>query len=137
MFSEGKLSEQLFKEGYEKRPYGFRKKVGEKRQYLVIEPEKHTGLGADPKTLNRLGLRGHPGTDWEHVTHLGYVDGGDNSQEFSLLYIFMKDKRLCVRAYREDDMFCSVSDNGSEGYWHLLLNKSDRPIKLFIEWEEA
>jgi len=123
------IEKELTEERYERRPYGWKKQIDEERMYIVINPKCHTGLGAESELQN--GLRGHPGTYLEFVTHLGYVCG-DGDGDPSLLYRFLNHKgRIQEYPHRKGVSFFSVTVNGG-GYWHLLVNQSDRPIKLLI-----
>ncbi len=120
-------------DSYEKTSFGWRKKLSDKTKMIVIESDKHTGLGVDSKDLNELGLRGHPSTKWERITHLGYL--GDEDHDYSLLYKYLdSSQQLQEKSYKIGDVFYSVSDN--DGYWHLLINGSKKPVKLLIERED-
>ena len=134
MSSQQQLKQQLIEDGFEKRPYGWRKKLSDKSQYIIIERDMHTGIGADLSQINEFGLRGNPGAAWERVTHLGYATE-DGDLGFSLTYRFLDPyNRLHERTYSKGSQF--YSKIGKTGFWHLLVNNSDEPIKLFIEWED-
>lgn len=124
--------EQLTAEGFESRPYGFRKVLSATSQIIVIEPGKDTTIGAS--SLDEHGLRPHPDEVWERIMHLGYLDGSDGND--SLLYTVLEDGTVNHRHYRKGQAFFSVSPNGSgeskPGYWHSNKNISDRPIKLLV-----
>ncbi len=140
MFNAEELKQRLLAEGYEERPYGYRKKVGSQNeniqsQMAVILPHKHTGMGYP---LNEFGLRERlPEVLWEVVYHCGYANGEESGSDLdsSLLYKFQDNKgRVDTRTYRQEDLFRSLSDE--RGRWHILMNTSNRPIKLQIYWKE-
>ncbi|MBI2546979.1 MAG: hypothetical protein HYW23_00855 [Candidatus Aenigmarchaeota archaeon] len=126
----------LISEGYEERPYGWRKSLSGTSQLIVIEPGKHTGINV--ASLNTQGLRGHPGEIWERAMHLGCLDGTDGNE--SLLYKVLDGKDVQERSYRRGQSFFSVSPDGSgenkPGYWHIMANNSDKPIRLLIRWRK-
>jgi hypothetical protein len=125
-----RLDAQLVAEGFERAlKYGWKKVVKENNIQIVIE------LGKDTRSeqLDEHGLRPHGDILWEKVLHLGYVNGG-KSTDPSLLYRFWNPytKKVEEQEYGEGDMFCSVYPSGF-GSNHLLINVSNKPIKLSIE----
>jgi len=143
MISVEELERQFIAEGcekgYEETPYGWIGKITPTRQLIILNPKADTGMGAYP---TYLGLRSHPGVHKEFVTHLGYVDG-NGEKDLSLVHIFSVERLSLVKVpnspivfseHKKGDSFISRHFTGT-GYWHSFFNKSDRPIKLRIEWE--
>lgn len=129
--SRGETEEMLSKEGYEGRPYGWKKLLSEESWEIILLPGKDTASGMDEKILGKFRLRDHPNLVWEKVNHLGYFDGtGDG--EFTLLYMFLyTDNKVIQNNYKKDDMFYSVYPSGI-GRFHTLKNISNETIKLLI-----
>jgi hypothetical protein len=143
MFPAKQLEKRLIDEGYTRSPYGWKRILSDTKLEIVIEPGKHTGI--DVKDLDEHGLRGHPDTRWERVTHLGYVDGKrslagrflDFFRRYSLVYTYLDFcKRIQERRHKKGNMFYSVLPDG-RGERHLITNASKRHVRLLIESEKG
>jgi hypothetical protein len=126
----------LLKDGYERRPYGWKKLQSAESWEIILLPGKDTASGLDEKELGKFGLRDHSNRVWEKVKHLGYLDGtGDG--EITLLYIFLDaGNKVKQTTYKKDDLFYSVYPSGI-GRWHALKNISNELIRLQIKCQTA
>lgn len=135
LMSHEETEEILSKEGYDRRPYGWKKLLSEESWEIVIFPGKDTASGMDEKELGKFGLRNHLNLVWERVKHLGYLNGTGNG-ELTLLYLFLGiDNKVKQTIYKKDDVFYSVYLS-CIGRWHALKNISNEPIKLLIECQK-
>ncbi len=128
--------EEIFLESdYEKRFYGWKKRLSAESWEIILLPGKDTASGMDENELGKFGLRTHPNFLWERIKHLGYSNGtGDG--EFTLLYMFLgTDNNLKQTVYKKDDVFYSVYPSGM-GRWHALKNISNKLIRLSIECQK-
>jgi len=118
------------------RPYGRKMILSEEgkisHQVILIEPGRNTATGQNPETLDRFGLVGHPGIFYEHIEHEGFAEGM-GTPELSLKYVCrgLKSGDPSTFLYAKGSSFYSVqTDESKFGYWHVLSNESDRPIRL-------
>ena len=112
------------KEYWEERPYGRKHIISQSETEVVaqiqIYPGKNTSMAADPKELDRDGLRAHWDVENESIT----VSSADGQ---SLKYV-CKDKSgsaLRTSFFGFGAQFESVKDN-KIGLWHNLENVSDK-----------
>ncbi len=112
-------------------------------------------MGIDPSKLDSDGLRPHPGESVENIKFLKYADGKPDDGLYPLIYKYRKiDERGIGKVWENryglgdtyfngqdkhqlwGDTFESVRDpiqvQRDNGYWHILINDSDRPIMLLI-----
>ncbi|WP_455278674.1 hypothetical protein [[Eubacterium] cellulosolvens] len=130
------IEELLSKDGYERRPYGWKKLLSAESWEIILLPGKDTASGMDEKELGKFGLRDHSYCEWERVKHLGYVDGAGDG-EITLLYIFLDaTNKVNQTTYKKDDLFYSVYPSDI-GRWHALKNISNQSIRLLIECQSA
>ena len=117
---------------FEARPYGGRLVLTNVKTLIVINPGMDTAAGIDSSKLKN-GLRGHDGEASESVAFLRYADDGEDDGRYPLVYTYEDPKHEVVReTYKVGSCFLSVDDNGETGFWHVLKNRSDRPILLMI-----
>jgi hypothetical protein len=126
-------------DGWEERPYGWKKKLGPSSQVIRIRPGHYTSMSATPEQQGPYALKGND-VRWEHVEHLGSVDGGDTDGP-SLRYMFLPKARGLPEEpremrFRKGARFYSVlSDENRTGFYHNLINDSATTIELRMEWE--
>ena len=117
------------------RPYGWKHEISNFQQVLCIMPHKSTAIAAKPEDLDFTGLRGHPRAIFEHVQHIGYLSG-DQDDKATLFYRFRPKNggNPSHQFFSKDMIFYSVqTDTHKTGYWHELVNVSERPILVVIE----
>lgn len=122
---------------FEQRSYGGKFILNKARTLISIDPRKNTAAGIESKKLKN-GLRGHANEALEHITVLRFADdstlkAGANPTEAPFIYRFENSAGKIQEAYFTlGDEFFSVEDNGNKGFWHVLENRSGRPILLMV-----
>ncbi len=126
-------------DGWEERPYGWKKMLGPKSQLLRLNPHCHTAMSATPGKIGPHSLKQNDAV-WEHIEFLGYIGDGKD-EDFSLRYVSLplthetSDKPREMR-FRKGARFYSVlADSSRTGFYHDLFNDSDVIIELKTEWE--
>jgi len=137
------LDKQLRVEGFEKRDYGYRRKLDPKSKEIetsweiVIMPGSHTGMGA---VLDKYGTRDHDHP--ELVEFLGCTDIYGRiipTQGCSLVYKCLKADRSGTEdiVYGPGNTFFSVTPNYRHRKHHLLMNNGKRPVRLVVDQLEG
>lgn len=106
---------------------------------LRILPAHDTGMGAN--ALQKFGdfqLRPHPGVEWEHVEHMGFVKKDVEYDDPSLLWVNYALQpafsTLGRNYFYPGGRFYSVmNDTIKTGYHHILKNVSPEVILLKID----
>ena len=126
-------------DGWEERPYGWKKMLGPKSQLLRLNPHSHTAMSATAENLGPHQLKEND-AKWEHVEFVGYVDGEDEGG-FDLRYVFLPrmyepSEQPRQQSFGKGAKFYSVlPDVRRTGFYHDLHNDSDYIIELRCDWE--